>query len=153
MSIVDLPLRWIGSKQFSYKNNSVTRLKMRIGDIPGPNNTPASANAIQSCCSSDFSSTSVTLGWLSKWNWSLFLLRTKLKKHRTKTYPNKHARGWGNKRKYGSLYVALFLVDRSEIYIKSFKSTLGGWAWFEMEVFHKTVKEEVAPPCILCTQT
>ena len=62
MSIVDFPLRWVSSKYFSYTSNSVTRLKMRIEDMPGPNNTPASANAIQSRCSSDFSSTSVTLG-------------------------------------------------------------------------------------------
>ena len=126
MSTVDLPLRWVTSKYFSYANDSVTLLKMRIEDIPGPNNTPASANAIQSRCSSDFSSTSVTLEWLSKWNWSLPLISTKLNKHRTKTYPNKHARGWGNKRKNGSLHVPLFFADWSEIYIRSFKSTLGG---------------------------
>ena len=61
MSTVDFPLRWVTSKYCSYANDSITRLKMRIEDIPGPNNTPASANAIQSRCSSDFSSTSVTL--------------------------------------------------------------------------------------------
>ena len=153
MSRVNFPLRRVSSKKLSYSNSWVTRLKMRIEDIPGPNNTPASARAIQSRSSSDFSSTSVTLGWLSKWNWSLLLLSTKLKKtHRTKTYPNKHSGCWGNKRKDGPLHVPLFLAGWSKIHIESFKSAVEGGAWFEMEVLYKAVKEVVTPPCILCTQ-